>query len=257
MLERILAAFTICATALLIAAPAPTMAATPDFASMTVAQRLALPPDTVVHLPNGRTVTIGALLSEHQARLARFSSAGSIHPVFSSPRLISDDPAIPPKALQPGVTTGAKSLASQLFPVAGTAPSSKYAGDYQAVCTGATSLCLYIPGGVPYIGGNGEVDDFDFLIDKTQCSELKAQWVSSLTGSGCDFVYPTSASVSYFPGLPASATVTTQACSAMFKTATDVHGVTQLTFKQPQSVFFTLPQAETCYVEIMAPKPPS
>jgi hypothetical protein len=236
-----------------------------EFRSMSISERLKLPPSTTVTLPDGRTTTVALLLDEHRARMDRIASAKELatalvfppkHVIGSGVGHLGGD-GIPIESH--GVPVPGPSVATSpgltLVPLVVPPSGAAWGGDYTAFCQQAqASLCLYVPGGVALDNAGGALLDLDYYIPEAQCPLSGGTWQTTWGGTSCNFLYPVTASVNYLPGLPPSAQIS-HTCKAPFFGATfDSHGFAQVNVVLPSgNAQLTPANAQSCVVKIYAP----
>jgi hypothetical protein len=233
--------------------------ATKLLGSIPLAQRLTLPPSTVVRLADGRIVTIGSLLTEHAARLQRFANARSLGTGLHLSRPFALGSQVlhftGGTAAAPAPSAGPSAAGLRL--VKRTFSAINFAGDYNAFCNAAqATACLYYPAGVPLEINNGAVSDADYLIAQTPCTQEGGESFSGgtpLTYWGCLFIYPLSDGFSFFPGVPSNMQVI-QACPAPFKADIDPHGAVTVA-STISTTTFTPSATMSCVVQAYAPSP--
>jgi hypothetical protein len=241
----------------------PVAAQTPKLlGSIPLAQRLTLPPSTMVRLADGRIVSIATLMAEHTARLQRFGNARSLatrlqlsHPFVIGSQKLRFTGGTPASAPAPAPSASAAGAGLPL--VKRTFNSIRWAGDYNAFCNAAqATACLYYPAGVPLEINNGAVSDADYLVGQTTCTEEGGQAFSGGAPSvywGCLFIYPLSDQYSFFPGVPSNMQVV-QACPAPFVADIDPHGAIALSSTMT-TIHFTPSATMSCVVQAYAPAP--
>jgi hypothetical protein len=255
--------------------------------SLTLAQRLRLDPRTVVRLPSGRVTTMSVLLREHQNRMARINRLripivhyrptgrrplGSSFARLGDPRFTFglNNGLVSASGPQGANSNSAASPAGTLVPAV-LGPSSVYAADYLYFCTQAqASICLYYPAGVQLgsegwgqNGIAGPVSDVDYLVPQNICQQEGGLYETTVQeGNYCIYNYPGTATVSYFPGVPASASVIGQCPTQLgFSGTFDPHGVVVMNFVPVaasggtggSNYMFTLTTPTTCVLQIYAP----
>ena len=229
---------------------------------LSLEQRLHTMPDSTVVTFAGRTLTLGKLRAAHHARelhltvanqtgarakkrlvahLIRISGTSTTLPTTGpTPKPISRAVALR-YGIQPGSLPtatprpGYKINLGGLSKIGVVEPASAYAStpaDMRGFCSAAwASACLYLPPqqvGLATLPGEGNIDDFDTLIDQTQCETEGGWW----EGWGyCHFRYPTSYQARFTPTANFALAQTVQCDQTIWDYVVDVHGAISIQIK--------------------------
>jgi hypothetical protein len=220
-------------------------------------QLMSLPPETTLSI-HGKTITLGALRSAHQALLARFQAAGSLKSLLTFGPLVR----VPVKGAVASPVRLAVSTAAG--PAMKHVPSAVPNGplDYVAVCS-QHSVCVFIPA-VPadditlYSVDGSHFEYLDPLLTPSVC-QADGGYMSTLTSDSgtipdCVFAYPMSATQSAFPGSPpAMQTETALSCGQTFATQTDPMGAAVVSIAHPNSFSSSATQSVACAIDMYVP----
>jgi hypothetical protein len=238
------AAVGILTLAFCLSAPA---AGSTKLAELKPAEIQALPDATVVTVGT-RSVSLGVLRAEHQARLARFAHAAALGSAQRAMPSIAragaslgsarsgSPPSGSPTAGTPRPTPSpSPPIATLVPPVKNQLMPTGAANDYRDFCreTGATT-CLYLPASAPgsytWVNGSAIFQDVDpLIVDPSVCAALGGAENTIPGISGCVLSYPTQFLGNFVPG-PVTAGPPTfiQACPYPVHIQTDPHGAIKL-----------------------------
>ena len=181
-----------------------------DLHAMTLAERTALPPSTVVRLPTGQNVTVAILLAAHAARLQRLRSATlpAVAPVRTRVPVGKDFIYLGNGNYVVASLRGpaqAKTNPSELSLVTTSYDGKGWAAPYVDFCTRArASVCLYRPGHSVFAlnyPSTGTMSDIDPYLAGSACIAAGGNERDAY----CLFTYPMTATATFLPGDPPNA----------------------------------------------------
>lgn len=247
--------------------------------SLSTNERAQLPGNTQVTLKSGKTVTLGMLRAEHEARLQRFSkaetlgkvAAGRLKPVHPSTAMHTNpsetgkagSSPVPGKmvinkAVTPAASTSMPFLATFHLPACCGGGKGSLAKDYVDFCKAANpSACLYLPANIEFenMSGNTWFVDIDYLITDRSICEYDGGWFREPvatsgpdSGYSCVFYYPALSSTEFKPTGPLD---TKAACDPPARYIVDPKGAVQASYP-PDSEYITTigPKPVTCVVQV-------
>jgi len=239
--------------------------------TLSLGDRMSLPAETMVRLLNGRTVSLGVLRAEHQARLARFAGAAALglatgvflktQAMIVSPRSMGESARfraglVSNAHLVPAPSPAPSSGTVTVVPLAGWGTDG-YAKDYLDFCSSASaSACLYLPANTTYNyvfpqGSNAVTDTYNvadtdpLILDLQTCI---AGGGSLYQGDGCVYRYPVNYFANFNPGAqPVKMGVSCYSPASYF---IDPAGAVRVNYSPPGATFTTGGDLITCTLQI-------